>query len=214
MTFGEFHPPGIWTSSPYSMPTKPRRPGLLLDRDGVLVVERNYLHRPQDVELIPEALQLIRQARANGIPVAVVTNQSGIARGLFGWEDFFAVEQQIGRLLAENGTSVDLTAVCPFHPEFTPGYCTEHDRWRKPGPGMLHFAGERLGLDLRRSWLVGDKANDIRAAKAAGLAGAVFLRGQYREEDAAAACADEGFAVRVVEETGLVDAVPLMRPAV
>jgi D-glycero-D-manno-heptose 1,7-bisphosphate phosphatase len=150
-------------------------PGLLLDRDGVLVREVNYLHRRQDVEIAPGATQLLRWAAGAGLPVAVVTNQAGIARGKFGWDEFLEVQDEIAARLAAQGVGVDLTIACPFHPEHTPGWGAAHADWRKPGPAMLKHAAELLNLDLGRSWMVGDNESDIAAAKAAGLAGAVHV---------------------------------------
>lgn len=80
----------------------------MLDRDGVLVVERNYLHRASDVALIPSVQNLVLAANKQKIPVAVVTNQSGIDRGKFGWKDFYAVEAEIDRQLTACGASIDL----------------------------------------------------------------------------------------------------------
>jgi D-glycero-D-manno-heptose 1,7-bisphosphate phosphatase len=150
-------------------------PGLLLDRDGVLVKEVNYLHRRQDVEIATGAVELLRWAAQAGLPVAVVTNQAGIARGMFGWDAFLAVQDEIASRLTAEGVEVDLTIACPFHPEHTPSWRAAHAHWRKPGPGMLQQAGELLNLDLARSWMVGDNASDTAAAKAAGLAGAVHV---------------------------------------
>ncbi len=174
MTPGGLTEDGIWVSA------GPRRggkavPGLLLDRDGVLVREVNYLHRRQDVEIAPGAAALLRWAAQAGLPVAVVTNQAGIARGMFGWDEFLAVQDEIAARLAAEGVGVDLTIACPFHPEHSPGWGLAHARWRKPGPGMLQQAGDILNLDLGRSWMVGDNESDIAAAKAAGLAGAVHV---------------------------------------
>jgi D-glycero-D-manno-heptose 1,7-bisphosphate phosphatase len=150
-------------------------PGLLLDRDGVLVREVNYLHRRQDVEIAPGAMQLLRWAAGAGLPVAVVTNQAGIARGRFGWDEFLEVQDEIAARLAAQGVGVDLTIACPFHPEHTPAWSEAHADWRKPGPAMLEHAAELLNLDLGRSWMVGDNESDIAAAGAAGLAGAVHV---------------------------------------
>jgi D-glycero-D-manno-heptose 1,7-bisphosphate phosphatase len=165
---------GVWVSAAARRAQKPV-PGLLLDRDGVLVREVNYLHRRQDVEIAPGAVALLRWAAKMGLPVAVVTNQAGIARGMFGWDEFEAIQDEIAVRLAADGVAVDLVIACPFHPEYTQGWGAAHAQWRKPGPGMLQMAAELLNLDLNRSWMVGDNESDIAAAKAAGLAGGVHV---------------------------------------
>jgi D-glycero-D-manno-heptose 1,7-bisphosphate phosphatase len=176
---------GVWVSAAARRAPNPV-PGLLLDRDGVLVREVNYLHRRQDVEIAPGAVALLRWAAHAGLPVAVVTNQAGIARGMFGWDEFKLVQDEIAARLAAEGVGVDLTSACPFHPEHTPGWGDAHAHWRKPGPGMLQAAGQLLNLDLRHSWIVGDNESDIAAAKAAGLAGGVHVLtghgARYRQE--------------------------------
>lgn len=187
---------GIWLSTE-TPPRRDGRPGLFLDRDGVLVREVNYLKNKEDVALEPGAVEIVRWARTKGLGVAVVTNQSGVARGLVSWADFEAVETEIARQLNEGGVAIDLVAACPFHPDFTPGYGPAHDRWRKPGPGLIEEAARLMGLDLAASWLVGDKASDIEAAKRAGLKGAVHVTTGYgaAEREPALALAASGFAV-------------------
>ena len=116
---------------------------------------------------------MLRWAAQRHIPVAVVTNQSGIARGLFGWDEFEAVQNEIVRQLKSQGAIVDLTLACPFHPDYTKDWNETHGYWRKPGPGLLRAAAALLNLDLKKSWMVGDKESDVVAAVAAGLAGAI-----------------------------------------
>ncbi len=174
VALGRLTQDGIWVSGgPQKAPAA--IPGLLLDRDGVLVEEVNYLHRREDVRLAPGAGALLRWAADQGLPVAVVTNQAGIARGMFDWDDFLSVQEEIGRQLADEGASVDLTLACPFHPEHTAGWNESHAHWRKPGPGMLQLAAELLNLDPSLSWMVGDNESDVAAARAAGLKGALHL---------------------------------------
>jgi D-glycero-D-manno-heptose 1,7-bisphosphate phosphatase len=198
---GQLTKDGIWLSGAPRRAPKPV-PGLLLDRDGVLVEEVNYLHRRQDVEIAPGAGALLRWAAQAGLPVAVVTNQAGIARGMFGWEEFVAVQEEIIAKLAAEGAAMDLTIACPFHPEHTPGWDTAHARWRKPGPGMLREAGDLLNLDLSRSWMVGDNESDIAAAKAAGLAGAVHILTGHgaRYRDGALRLDGGGFRVLIADD--------------
>lgn len=165
---------GVWVSTD-APAYRGDGPALLLDRDGVLVREAHYLARPQDVHLERGAAELIAWAHERGMAVATVTNQSGIARGLFGWSAFEAVEREIGRQLAERGVAIDLTVACPFHPEHTPGYDDTHDRWRKPGSAMIELAADMLGFEPRSSWMIGDTVGDMRAARNAGLAGAIHV---------------------------------------
>jgi len=178
-------PNGIWISDP--TPARRGGPTLFLDRDGVIVREVDYLSRPEDVALERGAVELLRWSRMRGLGLAVVTNQSGIARGRFGWSAFEAVEAEIARLLSAAGVSLDLVVACAFHDDHTDGYDAEHARWRKPGPAMLELAAEKLGCDLASSVMIGDKASDIEAARNAGLGLSVqVLTGHGREERAAA----------------------------
>src|ERR1700712_5613585 len=116
---------GIWVSQP-SRSNRPRGPGLLLDRDGVLVEERGYLSRVEDVRLALGATDMLRWAAAHNIPVAVVSNQSGIDRRYFDWAAYAAVEVEIMRLLAEKGLAIDLWIACGFHPDHTPDFNARH----------------------------------------------------------------------------------------
>ena len=189
------------------------RPGLFLDRDGVLVEEVEYLHRVEELRVQAGAVALIHAAHAAGHAVAVVSNQSGIDRGIYGWDDYDRVEKELARCLAEEGVSVDARVACAFHPRFTPGWGEAHAYWRKPGPGMLVLAAERLAVDLARSWMIGDMASDARAAKAAGLAGAIHLRtGPHGEPNEAGALAEATAAFAVEATSGLGEAAGLLRP--
>jgi len=187
---------GIWVTDGEPWIGTPRR-GLLLDRDGVLVKETNYLHRREDVVLEPGAIDLLAWANARAIPVCVITNQAGIARNLYGWEEYRAVEHEIDQRLAGRGVSLDLTVACPFHPDFTEAYGEIHAYWRKPGPGMFLLAADRLALDLAESWMIGDKESDMAAAKAAGLRRSIHMLSGHglSERDAATRLESERFQV-------------------
>ncbi len=154
------------------------RPALFLDRDGVVVEEVHFLHRPEDVRLVPGAAEVMAAARRQGIPVVLTTNQSGIARGLFGWEAFAATQSRLETLLAAERAAFDMVLACPFHPDGDPPYRAEHP-CRKPQPGMLLRAAERLGIDLAKSWVVGDRARDLEAGRAAGCAGGLHVLTGY-----------------------------------
>ena len=201
---------GVWVSAVPRRAPKPV-PGLLLDRDGVLVKEVNYLHRRQDVEIASGTVELLRWAAQAGLPVAVVTNQAGIARGMFGWDAFLVVQDEIAARLAADGVRVDLTIACPFHPDHTLRWGAAHAYWRKPGPGMLKLAGKILNLDLGRSWLVGDNESDTAAAKGAGLAGAVHVLTGHGAQYKEVALKHDRDAFRVLAAENLSAALELLR---
>jgi D-glycero-D-manno-heptose 1,7-bisphosphate phosphatase len=186
---------GNWTRQLGSKSEQPR-PALFLDRDGVLIEERNYLSDPDQVVLITGAAALIKMAQARGLAVVVVTNQSGIGRGFFHWDQHRLVEDRFLGLLAADGALVDLVLACPFHPEGRGTYGADHD-WRKPRPGMFLAARRMLNIDLTRSVMVGDKTSDIEAASAAGLRRAIHVATGYGDgtSDRAAALSTNGFEV-------------------
>ena len=152
-------------------------PALFLDRDGVVNHEVGYLHHPADVRWVPGIFPLCRTAQSLGYKLVVVTNQSGIARGLYTEADFHTLMDWMRAEFLAQKISLDAVYFCPYHPEHGVGaYKREHPN-RKPAPGMLLSAARDLSLDLTRSILVGDRCSDIAAANAAGLAHAFLLRG-------------------------------------
>lgn len=201
---------GIWLSNG-SPVARSGDAALVLDRDGVLVREVNYLSRPQDVQLECGAAELIQWAHERDLAVVVVTNQSGVARGFFDWNAFEAVDREITHQLAERGVAIDLTIACPFHPNFTPDYNEAHSRWRKPGPAMIELAADLLGFSKNASWMIGDKKSDVGAARNAGLAGAVHVLTGHgsKERENTIAMEEEGF--RVVAAQDLDDALIHLR---
>jgi len=197
----------IWVEAPGG----PRpAPALFLDRDGVVVEEVHFLHRPEDVRLLPGAGETIRRANAAGVHAVLVTNQSGIGRGRYGWDDFAAVQARLQDELAVKGARLDAVLACPFHPDATPPYRHADHPARKPNPGMLLRAADLLQIELARSWIVGDRDVDVAAGKAAGLAGAVHVATGYGAEhrDRSLALAGPDFevlpAAGIAEVAGLV----------
>ncbi|HEY9216167.1 MAG TPA: HAD family hydrolase [Ancylobacter sp.] len=162
------------------------RPALFLDRDGVIVEETHYLCSPADVRLMDGVAEIIARCNARNIPVIVVTNQAGIARGYYGWHEFEAVQAEIMRRLAMAGARLDLVLACAYHHEGNAPYVVSGHAWRKPNPGMIRAAAELLAVDLSRSVIVGDKISDLDAGAAAGLVrGMLVLSGYGRSEQAA-----------------------------
>ena len=193
------------------------RPALFLDRDGVIVEDVGYLHRPDDVRLVSGAAKVIAAANRAAVPVIVVTNQSGIGRGLYGWAEFAEIEARIAADLASRGAHLDMVVACPFHADGIPPYRHPAHPCRKPRPGMILRAGERLGLDLARSWIVGDRTTDLAAGGAAGLAGGQHvLTGHGQEDrDEAQSLEIERFQIRLAESiVSAMDLVPLLKSAV
>lgn len=136
------------------------KPCLFLDRDGVLVKHVNYLHTPEETELVPEIVDLIRHAKRAGWHVVVVTNQSGVGRGLFSERACQSVHDKIGDELAKQGLAVDAWYACYDHPTHgVEGYLRDSFD-RKPKPGMLLKAATALPIDLARSMMIGDNTTD------------------------------------------------------
>ena len=159
------------------------RPALFLDRDGTIIEHVPYLHRPEQVVLLPGAAETIELANKLAIPVIQVTNQSGVGRGYYNWDDFSNVQNNIYKKLRQTDAWIDVILACPFHSEASGIFKQLDHPYRKPNPGMLFRAKELLSLDLKNSWIVGDSAIDILAGKSAGCrGGAHVLTGNTSEE--------------------------------
>lgn len=143
------------------------RPAVFLDRDGTLIVDRHYLADPAGVELLPGAAEAVARLNAAGWLVVLATNQSGIGRGYFTEEAYAAVHARLVGELARHGARLDAA----YHsPDVEDG---DDDADRKPGAGMFLRAGRELGVDLTRSWWIGDRARDVAAAGRFGARGFV-----------------------------------------
>ena len=207
---------GLWVQVLRQPEGSARRCALFLDRDGVIVEEVDHLHRAEDVRLIDGAASVIATANRRAIPVVVVTNQSGIGQGLFGWDAFIAVQTRILADLAAEGAFVDGVFACPHHPKALPPYGHPDHPARKPNPGMLLGAAERLPLDLATSWIIGDRTRDLAAGRGAGLAGGLLVStgygNQQGEREAALSLAEDGrFRVLVgASVTAALTAVPFL----
>ncbi len=167
----------------------PLRPAAFLDRDGTIMVERGFLADPAGVELIPGATEGLRALREAGYALVLVTNQSGIARGYFGVDEFRAVQARLEALLAAEGIALDGVYLCPHHPDFG-----EACDCRKPAPGLYRRAAAELRLDLARSLFIGDRLSDVEAAGALGGRG-ILLRTGYGDAVAAVLPPDSGLTV-------------------
>ena len=139
------------------------RPAAFLDRDGTIIRDAHYIRDPRDVELLPGAAGAIRRLNDADIPVIVVTNQSGIARGLLDLQDYESVRDRIGALLRGTDAHITATYMCPHHPNVG-GACD----CRKPGLAMYHQAIADYSLDPARSLFVGDRWRDVAPGIALG----------------------------------------------
>jgi histidinol-phosphate phosphatase family protein len=158
------------------------RGAAFLDRDGTIIHDRAYLRDPDDVELLPGAADAIRRLNERGLAVIVITNQSGIARGLMTEQDYERVRMRVDRLVEAEGARIDASYHCPHHPDFgTPCDC------RKPGTQLYERAAAEHDIDLRRSWYVGDRLRDVQPAEKLGGRGILLLVETTPPEDVAAA---------------------------
>ncbi len=154
-----------------------RARAVFLDRDGTIVEDPGYLSDPAQVHLLAGAAEAIARLNAAAWRVVVVTNQSGIARGLYGEAEYRRVASHIAKLLATKGARLDLQLHCPHHPDVS-GPCD----CRKPGPALYEQAARELNLDLGASWYIGDRLRDLEAAQRFG-GHAVHVRSGSRLDD-------------------------------
>lgn len=185
-----------------------KRRALFLDRDGVINVDHGYVHRSEDFEFIEGIFDLCRYAHAQGWLLVVVTNQAGIARGMYTEETFHELTRWMLARFAAEGAPITAVYYCPTHPTAGEGDYRRESFRRKPNPGMLLEAAQDHGIDLASSVLVGDKGSDIEAGHSAGVGTCVLFEKERNP------CSSplvgplrviELGAVRVILETSLVD---------
>lgn len=164
------------------MVPEPPRPAVFLDRDGTLNREVDYLADPAGLELLPGVGEALRELADAGYRLVVVTNQSGVARGLLDEPTLLRVHDALRAALARHGVALDRIAYCPHHPEVGPPPYRRSCECRKPRPGLLADAARELDLDLERSWIVGDSERDLLAGAALGLPGVLVATGKGRRE--------------------------------
>ena len=172
---------GIWRQ--YRGSVSPGRPILFLDRDGVLVEEVHYLHRSSDVRVYPAAIRLVADAKLSGWSVLVVTNQAGIGRGLYQWADFAKVNQLVLETFDSAGAVIDGVLAVPYHSDGVGEYRVDNHPMRKPNPGMILDGLARLGGLAGSSVVVGDRATDLAAGRAAGLGRGLLVRTGYGTQE-------------------------------
>jgi len=147
-----------------------------LDRDGVLIEEAHYIKDPDHVKIIPGAYAALKKLKAMGFLCIVISNQSGVARGYFKEEDIRAIEERIDESLSAGDLKIDAYYNCPHHPEGTVHEYKKDCDCRKPGPGMILKAAAEHDIDLKSSFMIGDKFSDLKAAKNAGCPSQILVR--------------------------------------
>lgn len=160
------------------------RPAVFLDRDGTLIEEAGYLDRLEQLAFFPWAIDAVRLLNRAGYAVVIITNQSGVGRGMYEEQFVRTTHEVIAQRLGEGGAQVDAFYYCPHHPEATVERYRVACDCRKPGSGMLVRAAAELRLDLARSFSVGDKWTDVQAGQAAGARGILVRTGYGRSSEA------------------------------
>lgn len=160
---------------------------VLLDRDGTINLEKHYLSSPDQLELLPGASEGIQLMRGLGLSTVVITNQSAIGRGYFGFDRLHLIHQRLREMLADRGASLDAIYVCPHRPE-------EGCACRKPAPGLAWKAADDFGAELSESFVVGDNACDIELGKCIG-ATTILVRTGYGAEVSTQASIDPDYVV-------------------
>jgi D-glycero-D-manno-heptose 1,7-bisphosphate phosphatase len=164
----------------------PLRPAVFLDRDGVVIEDGHYLGDSSRIRLVPGSAEAIAALTRAGWLVRIVTNQSGVARGMFTIESVDEVHRQLSDLLRGFGATVNAYRFCPHHPEAIVSAYRVMCECRKPLPGMLLSAAAELGVELKSSWMIGDRITDLQAGAAAGCRTVLVRTGYGSEVDAAA----------------------------
>lgn len=184
------------------------RPAVFLDRDGVLIEDTGYISHPDQIRHIPGSAEAVARLNQAGITVALVTNQSGVGRGYYSWQDFEAVQGAIETRLAAEGAWLDGVWACGYDPESAGAEGAKDHPWRKPNPGMIQDAAMELGLNVEVSWMAGDRASDVQAGLRAGIqrlihisdaqVAAALAEGPLADTQGVLRCADLASAVALI----------------
>ena len=182
MKYKQINKQNIWVEK-LSKKNFKNSPCLFLDRDGVLINWKNYSMKSKDAKLINGCEKIIKVCNKKEIPVILITNQGGIGLGIHTWNDFVRIQKKIFNQLSKKGAKLDGVIACPHHPLAKGKYKHKNHSCRKPNGGMFIVAKKLFKMNLKKSWMVGDKINDLIAANSKELKkGFLVLTGYGKEE--------------------------------
>ena len=141
---------------------------IFLDRDNTIIEDPGYINDPSQVKLLPGAVSALTDMKKMGYKLVIVSNQSGVARGIVTEEKLSQIHHRLVELLRNQGVMIDGIYYCPFHPDGVIEKYRRESELRKPSPGMLMLAAEEMDIDLSYSWMIGDSYRDVEAGKLAG----------------------------------------------
>jgi len=155
---------------------------VFLDRDGTIIEDTDYISSPAQIKFIPGAVEAVNKLKQAGYKIIIISNQSGVARGILSEDMLQTIDKVIHRAILSGGGQVDGSYYCPHHPEHGVYPYKQACECRKPHTGMIKKAVREHDIDLSKSFLVGDHATDIETARRAGLRSAFVLTGHGKEE--------------------------------
>ena len=183
MKYKQINKQNIWVEK-FSKKNFKNSPCLFLDRDGVLVDWKDYTMKTKDANLIPGCDKIIKNCNKKEIPIILITNQGGVGLGIHTWNDFIKIQKKIINQLLNKNAIIDGVIACPHHPLAKGKYRHKNHPCRKPNGGMFLIAKKLFKINLQKSWMVGDKVNDLIAANSKGLKkGFLVLTGYGMEEE-------------------------------
>ncbi|MDO6446002.1 D-glycero-beta-D-manno-heptose 1,7-bisphosphate 7-phosphatase [Colwellia sp. 1_MG-2023] len=171
---------------------------LFLDRDGIINVDHGYVYQKEQFEFVDGIFELCLDARDKGYLLIVITNQSGIGRGMYSVEQFNLLTNWMVEQFKEKNVIIDDVYFCPHHPLKGKGEYLIDCQCRKPAPGMILQAAEKHHIDLKQSVFIGDKASDMKAAMAAGIKNRLLISSKYDVE-----CHEASRCLTTITETSL-----------
>ncbi len=156
---------------------------IFLDRDGTIIEDPGYINNPEQVKLLAGSTEALIELKELGYKLIVVSNQSGVARGIVSERTLKEIHERLNELLAEKQASLDAIYYCPYHPEGSVARYRKESEWRKPNPGMLLAAAQQFDIDLENSWMIGNSGRDIEAGRRAECKTVFLEKSEARKEN-------------------------------